>query len=211
MSVPMMNLARRHFVNSRPVTRLAVGLWLLSVLALAANVWLYQSYYQGSGARARRLAEIEQALVAERNAIAERQAVLEPLRLAQQNATVDFLNRKISERAFSWSRLFERLGEVMPDRVRLTSLGQDEKPQRKAGPAEAEAPQEKVVHFQISGQADEDGAHLAFVDALFEHPNFRDPNLLRESQRDGDYVSFDVSVDYLPARPAASPAGEGAP
>ncbi len=206
-----MNLARRGFVNSRPVKRLAVGLWLLSALALTANVWLYQSYYQGSGARARRLAEIEQALVAERNAIAARQAELAPLGLARQNATVDFFNRKIAERTFSWSRLFDHLAEVMPGRLRLTSLAQDLKAEKRASQASQTAgdakPQERVVPLQISGQAESDEDLLALVDAVFAHPSFRDPNPLRESQRDGGYITFDLAVYYLPE----SASGEGAP
>lgn len=223
-STVKMNLARRAFVNSRPVTRLAIGLWLLSALGLAANVWLYKSYYQGTGARARRLAELEQELAHEHNAIAARQAQLAGLALGRQNATVDFFNQKIAERTFSWSRLFDRLVDVMPRGVRLTSLGQD-KAERKSTQATApapgrgqekppakpeEKPEEKVIRLHIAGKAESDEDLLAFVDAVFDSPDFKDPNLLRESQREDDYLSFDISVAYLPERPTPAVPGASA-
>ncbi|MBV8200745.1 MAG: hypothetical protein JOZ15_08990, partial [Acidobacteria bacterium] len=43
-----LNLARRPFVNTRPVERLAAILWVLGVLLLVANVTLFMGYLNSS-------------------------------------------------------------------------------------------------------------------------------------------------------------------
>lgn len=202
MSRPVVNLARRPFVNSRLVLRATVLLWVAGALALAANVWLYRSYFVGSSERARRLAEIEEAITGERQQIAELEVTLSGMNLAQQNETVRFLNRKIAERSFAWSRLFDHLAELLPGDVRLLRLdpggGEAQRRQRLTRDEESDRGP-RAVSLVLSGESRSDEALLALVDSLFDHPAFRDPDLQREAKAEGSRLRFDLTVDYLPA------------
>ena len=64
-----LNLARRPFVNQRPVVRVTILLWVLGGLLLLADVALYWSFYQGQGETRVRLAEIQAAAAREREII----------------------------------------------------------------------------------------------------------------------------------------------
>lgn len=215
MSRPVVNLARRPFVNSRLVLRVTVLLWVVGAVALAANVWLYRSYFVGSSERARRLAEIEEAITGERQRIAELEVALSGMNLGQQNETVRFLNQKIAERSFAWSRLFDHLAELLPGDVRLLRLSpgraEAQRRQRPAGEGEADGVP-RAVSLVLSGESRSDEALLALVDGLFDHPAFRNPDLQREARAEGARLRFDLTVDYLPEVPAEAveepPAGE---
>ena len=67
MRARTVNLARKRFVNSRPVTRLSTILWLVGLLLLAANLWSYYGYFIGRGASSARLLEVEGQLSSERD------------------------------------------------------------------------------------------------------------------------------------------------
>jgi Tfp pilus assembly protein PilN len=206
MSLPVVNLAHRAFVNSRLVVRVTVLLWVAGLLALVANVWLYRSYFVGSSERARRLAEIEEAISGERQRIAELEVTLSGMNLARQNETVRFLNQKIAQRSFAWSRLFDHLAEVLPGDMRLQRLNPEggEATRRPGLTRDAEADGgPRAVSLVLSGEARTDEALLTLVDRLFEHPAFRDPNLQREARAEGARLRFDLTVDYLPEVEAA--------
>ena len=44
----VVNLARRPFINRRPIVRFAALLWLAGILLLAWNVRLYRGHWQGT-------------------------------------------------------------------------------------------------------------------------------------------------------------------
>jgi Tfp pilus assembly protein PilN len=205
------NLARRPFVNSRPVARAAVALWVAGAVLAAANFWFFRSYFVGSNQQARRLAESEQSLTAERARLSELEAQLAGMGLGQQNETVAFLNRKIAARAFSWSRLFERLAALLPNEVRLLRL----KPETAAAQGRRAASlgggiADGPVRLALAGEAKSDEALLALVDALFADPAFRNPDPARETRNDRGVLSFDLTVEYLPAVAGASAAPSAA-
>jgi len=216
MSRIVVNLARPGFVNSRPVVRLAVLLWLLGLALVAANIWLYRNYFEGNNEKARRMTELEASVTAERQAIARLEGRLAGLDLARQNETVNFLNRKIADRTFAWSRLFDRLALILPGDVRLLSLSPDNKAQPARGSREqpvAVSEYRARVPLQLLAEARTDAALLELVDALFEDPAFRNPNPLRENRTDGQALRFALSVTYLPTvaeELATRPEQEGA-
>lgn len=198
-----LNLAAEGFINRRPARRLATLLWLLAVAALAGNVYLYWNYYVGSGESGLRLAAADQRLADARTEIAHLKTKIAGMDLARQNATVAYLNRKISERTFSWSALLDRVAQLLPDQVRVTALGQEKgKADEEKKPLEAP----KVVRLRLTGEAKSDEGLLAFVDALYESPSFSEPNLVRERQNENGYVLFEVTVTYLPSAAGAAPA-----
>jgi hypothetical protein len=197
-----LNLARRPFVNSRPVKRLAILLWVLGVLLLAGNVSLFWRYLGSSEQTRAALARAERKTAAERRDVGALANRIAGMNLDQQNREVAYLNRKIAERTFSWSLLFDRLAEVLPDGVRLNQLspqGPAEKEQQpsRSGPI-ASADKNSPVLVQILGEAKNDEALLLLVKRLFEHPSFADPDLAHEERIESGLLKFELKVKYLP-------------
>ena len=205
-----LNLSSQPFVNSRPVRRLVLVLWCLSALVIAADLFLYARYFSGQQSRRDRLDALIQQEGSARERLAELERELAGFDLDWQNRQVEFLNLRIAKRVFPWSRLFDRLTEVLPEQVRLTRL----RPEivRLSGSGGLD----QVVSLEIRAEAGSEEAMLDFVSRLFEHPAFRDPNLASETRRsDSSITDFDLTVAYLPARakeaPPAAAAAEGAP
>ena len=206
-----LNVARRPFTNTRPVTRVSILLWLLGALLLLGNVSLFWNYLSGSGEKRAELGRLETQVANESQAVSRLEARLAGSGLDKQNSQVRFLNRRIAERAFSWSLLFDRLAEVLPDGVRLNRLapsGLVDKETRDFNetPAQAQAPRDNRVTLTISGEAKSDEVIYRFVDNLFAHPAFEDPDISRESVADDGLVKFEIKVMYLPSgTPQAAP------
>jgi Tfp pilus assembly protein PilN len=215
LSAPL-NLARRPFANARPVTRVALLLWLLGGLLLLGNVFLFWSYLAGSSEKRAELARLEEEVERQQRAVAQLDARLAGLDLGQQNEQVAFLNRKIAERTFSWSLLFDRLAQVLPDGVRLMQLqpapigGNDRleaRPGARPAPTrpirrnDREAGSSDRVPLIVQGESKSDEALYQFVDKLFAHPAFDDPDISRETRDEdkGNVIRFDLRVTYIPA------------
>jgi Tfp pilus assembly protein PilN len=187
------NLARRPFLNTQPLRRVAVA---LSVAAIGLTAWNVLSYARtGSGAAARR-AEISR-LAEEASAARARLATLEGdlarWDLAAENQRAAFLNAEIERRAFGWNALFDRLAEAMPRDVRLRTLT--------PRPMDAGASGVAPVRLAIAAEARDAEAMLELVDRLFAHPAFASPNLERESRQRGGEIAFRSSVEYHPEAP----------
>jgi Tfp pilus assembly protein PilN len=208
VSAPL-NLARRPFVNTRPVTRAALLLWLLGGVLLLGNVFLFWSYLSGSSEKRAELAGLEEEVGRQQRAVAQLDARLAGLDLEQQNEQVAFLNRKIAERTFSWSLLFDRLAEVLPDDVRLMQLqpapiGGDDRPgarptatlRGRRAPGSSDR-----VPLIIRGESKSDEALAELQDKLFAHPAFDDPDLTQETRDEerNNVIRFDLRVTYIPA------------
>jgi hypothetical protein len=209
-----LNLAGRPFVNTRPVERVAVILWVLGALLLAANVALFRGYLTKSQTTRVKLAGSERDIAREKRAGAELQDRLGTLKLEQQNREVTFLNRKIDERTFSWSLLFERMAEVLPDQVRLLRLKPTNVVQRDIGLGPRPSAHElnpPPVTLTMHCEAKNDEALLRFVDNMFAHPAFAEPNLQSEERLDSGLVRFDLVVQYQPNAPHAPTARSPAP
>lgn len=196
-----LNLARRPFTNTRPVTRVSILLWILGLLLLLGNVSLFWSYLSGSREKRAELEGLEQDVQRQQQTVKELEQRLASLDLEEQNRQVRFLNRKIAERTFSWSLLFDRLAEVLPDDVRLLRLAPENKAARPGQELVDELREtgDERVPLSIQGISRSDEAVYSFVDRLFAHESFEDPDFPRERrERDGDFVDFDVNVIYIP-------------
>ncbi len=223
-----LNLSRRPFVNSRPVVRTALLLWLVGGLLLLGNVFLFWSYLEGSTEKRAERDRMEESVTREQKVVSDLETRLSQLNLGQQNEQVGFLNRKIAERTFSWSLLFQRLSEVLPDDVRLLQLqpaaiAADDRPGSRPVPTTTVRGRRPMgtsdrVPLIIQAEAKTDEAQLEFLNRLFDHPAFDDPDISRESRDDdnNNRLRFDVRVTYIPAagsqeytleeQPAATPA-----
>jgi Tfp pilus assembly protein PilN len=197
-----LNLASQPFVNSRPVRRLVLVLWCLSVPLIAANLFFYTRHFSGQQARHDRLATLTEQEDLERERLAQSENELAGFDLDWQNSQVEFLNLRIAERVFAWSRLFDRLSEALPSSVRLIRL----RPQIQSLSGST-AGREETVQLEIKAEARNEEAMLEFVEQLFEHPAFRNPNLSSENRRAKSNVTeFALSAVYLPERAEPAPA-----
>jgi hypothetical protein len=193
-----LNLAARPFVNRRPVVRLAVLLWLAGALLLAGNLWLYWDFLVGRGDVHARRAETEEAIRVEGRRISALSGELAAFDLVAQNQQVEYLNRRIARRRFSWSRLFDELAEVLPQDVRIQSLAPAVAGEgRRAGPRTSDLPaQAGRVILQMEAHAKSDQAILELVDALFADPDFEHPNLIQQVENEPGLIRFSLEVVY---------------
>ncbi len=192
-----LNLARRPFANLRPLKRTATLLWLAGALLMALNARNYWNHFTGENQARARLLEIDAQRSREVEAIRELRHEAAQLRPGSLNERSRFVNQKIEQRTFSWSNLFDRLTEALPNDVRLTSLT----PTFSGGRSRRDRAQQLEpgeVGLAIDGVAKNDEELLAFVDAFFEHRAFRRPDLTREQTRDNGHLEFELSVVYRP-------------
>jgi len=206
-----LNLARRPFVNLRPITRLALVAWLLGALLAVWNVRQAWTLWRGLGTERAALEEARGALASERQRLVEVERVLAAVDLVSENERALFLDREIERRVFSWTRLFERLGRVLPREVRLVQvrplLVAPGQPRGRGARTATAVSNDLWVTVQVNGFAERDEALLDLVDALFADPAFDAPDLKREAVPPGRPVQFDLEVRYLPS--AASPEAAG--
>lgn len=192
-----LNLAKQPFLNPRPVLRLTVLLWVVGLGVAAFNAQLYFSHFSGSGESREREETVKTSHGSEQAAVQQLRDELAGFDAEWQNEQAVFLNQKIAERSFSWSDLFDRLGEVMPSDVRVSSLSPEFSSSERGGRS---GPQENEVVLGLRGESKSPEVLLEFVDALFEHESFRAPDLSSESLQDDGLLDYNLSVIYA-ARP----------
>jgi Tfp pilus assembly protein PilN len=213
--VDPLNLAGRPFLNSRPVVRVSLLLWALGLLLLLANVSLFWSYRERSADKREQIARGEAEIKRQQAVATQLQHQLDSFNLAAQNQRIEFLNKQIQERTFSWSQLLDRIAERLPNDVRLNRLtpltGQKAEREFQRSTARRGAKASDRVTLSITGESRNDDALSSFVERLFASP-FADPNLIHEErEEDGKTLKFEISVQYRPGPPAAAPADGAGP
>lgn len=205
MSRAAIDLSARPFVNRRPVVRLSLLLWLAGGLLLAGNVWLYWDFIAGRGNLHSRLREVDEGIRIEERRISTLTSELSSFDLGAQNEQVIYLNERIDQRRFSWSRLFDDLSGLLPQDVRLINLAPSGGTGERGGRARrtrTTTPRDPGrIELSIQGQARTDQAILDFVDALFADPSFERPNLIQQRQEGQGAIEFDLQVLYFADRP----------
>jgi Tfp pilus assembly protein PilN len=212
--VDPLNLAGRPFLNSRPVVRVSLLLWVLGLLLLLANVSLFWSYRERSADKREQIARGEAEIQRQQGLTAQLQHQLDSFDLEAQNQRIDFLNKQIQERTFPWSQLLDRIAERLPNDVRLNRLTPltgkkaEQQFQRSSASRRAAGANDRVT-LSITGESRNDDALSSFVKRLFQPP-FADPNLIHEErEEDGKTVKFELSVQYRPDPPPSAPAAGG--
>ncbi len=150
------NLARRPFVNRRPVLRLAVLLWIAGVGLAIHNVNQFTDHFQGTSEYRLRLIAIDRQIREERQKLTALDREMARVSLRRENRHASFLNRLIAYRTFPWSGLFDDLEEVVPRDVKLLSV----KPnvQLKAESKKAKRPRRTRRSRSTSAQNADDAA-----------------------------------------------------
>ena len=192
-----LNLAARPFANERPVRRTTLVIWILALTLLAVNVFLYQRHLSAQQEQRQALTDLEKRIEAEQAAIEARDLELVDLQIERQNEEVVFLNEQIAWRTFSWSRLFDRLEEILPNNVELQRVSPKVLKEQRRG-HRRDSRLKDLVAIDLRGSARTTDEILELVDNLFAHPVFTLPNLMGESERDDGSLEFSLEVLYLP-------------
>jgi Tfp pilus assembly protein PilN len=209
----IVNLARRPFLNAKPVVRLAALLWVLGAGLLAYNVWLYTRYLTGSASARGQLAEVSEQITLEEERLDRAEERLDRLDLYEQNSKALYLNRLISQRTFPWSQLFDDLEDILPRKVRLLNLSPsvnvEKAPRRRRRKGSAvqvfELPKE-WISFQFNAVAGSEEDMYAFYDNLSTSEVFQRPVLTNESfDAKKQEIRFNLHATYLPDRPEPLP------
>lgn len=196
-----LNLAARPFVNDRPIVRAALLLWVAGLVLLVVNVFLYQRHIAGQAEQREAVRVLEERVAEDSTAIGELRGELSHTDLEQQNEQVIFLNAQIAQRTFSWSSFFDDLAEVLPADIQLQRVSPSTgrgRTSKKWSSGQGAGSGSRPVTVSMSGTARTGEAVLEFVDALFTHRAFIDPNLSREATQKNQEHVFALSVLYLP-------------
>jgi Tfp pilus assembly protein PilN len=193
-----LNLARDPFVNLKPLRRAASLLVLVALSLAALNGYLYWKHFTGQGERRVRSQEVAREIAAEQELIAGLEAELAGMRIEELNRRADFVNWLIEQRRFPWSRLFDRMTDVLPGAVRLSSLTPRFVVGRSGSRGGGRKANSDEVTLGLRGSARNGEVLLTFVDNLFAHPAFHSPDLGGENRDEGGLIRFNLSAMYLP-------------
>ena len=194
-----LNLAQRPFVNRRPVRRVGYLLWIAGLLLAVLNGFLYWDYLSGQGVTETGLQEVMEQLDEESRLLESARARLAGLETEELNRKVEFVNLRIQQRTFSWSRLFDVFAATLPDDVRLSTLTPKFEEARGRSRSRTTDLRSDAVQLEIRGQAKSSEALLEFLDRLFAHAAFDDPDLHQEqARRDQEIIEFSISTSYRP-------------
>jgi hypothetical protein len=186
------NLARRPFLNLRPVRRVAA---VLAVAAVALTSWNVASYVRaGSGAaeRAAELARLATETTAARERLATLEADLAGHDLAAENGSRALPQRPHRRAHVRLERPARSARRGAARGVRLRSLA----PRFTASAAATD--RRRVIALVLDAEASDGESMLELIDNLFAHPSFASPNLSRENRQRGGDITFDLTVDYFP-------------
>ncbi len=217
----ILNLANRPFENRRPIRRISGVLWLAGGLFTALNLWLFWDHLTGFATTTGQLSEVRDQIAFETEEIGRLGQAVAALSLEEQNQEVETLNTLITDRAFPWSLLFDRLENVLPDQVWLAAV----QPRRAKADQSASsgrrssrrtrarraAREPEGVELALRGQARDSAALRSFVDRLFADPVFRSPNLRNQAISNTGEHEFNLDVLFLvgAAQALMESSGEG--
>ncbi len=179
------NLASRPFHNNA-VPWIALG---LSVAALSGFTWYTAHDYGATSADLEmwtmKIEGRREALEGLAGQVADMNAAIARVDLDTLSARSSFANAIIMGRLFSWSTLFERLEQILPEKVRLRSI-------RPGITREG-------IEVSVDGTTRDYTSLLAFEEALLESEHFGLVYPLQESsrQREGE-IQFNLVFAYLP-------------
>ena len=195
-----LNLARRPFTNQRSLWRVVGVLWAMAVGLMLVNGVLFWSYRSGDADARAELRQLRDSSVDEVAQLRQLRGELEVFDLAAQNEQVAFLNTKIEERTFPWSRLFDELVEAMPSEIRLLSLAPKVKERntrrRRSRRQDDDNEEGRWMLLSIEAEAANGEAALIFLEQLFTHKAFIEPSLLDEVKHEGQRVLFSLEAKY---------------
>jgi type IV pilus assembly protein PilN len=183
-----LNLASRPYRDYRPVYAVVVLLSLLTAFLMLNNVETYYRYIHETQATRAKIAQVEEQARLEREKEQSAKQRLKGLDLEKLDQKTKFINAKLAERAFSWSRLLDELESILRDDVRLVSVSPgftDEGP----------------IQLSLSFETKSSDGMIETINRMNADPQFRDAFPSTENQNEGGTYSFVLSAQYLPDAP----------
>jgi type IV pilus assembly protein PilN len=172
----------------------ALGIVTLALLYFTVNAWL--------GARKDRIliGQYEQQIAERDKERADAQALMNAPQNANTRDRSQFLNDLFYRKAFSWTRVFENLEDVMPPRVHVVSI-------------HPELTNENELAIKLVVAGDSRDRALELVRKMEASKHFRQTQIQQESAEaanngnQGDTVKFDISALYVPESPEETAQG----
>jgi len=181
------NLATRPYEDAREFwTRWGLGVGLLAVLTVFLLGWTVKAWTE-AGRDRQDIARLEAEIGERDSERAKAQAFLD---LASNRSTRDqsqFLNGLIQRKAFSWTRVFEDLEQVMPQNLHVVSL-------------RPELSDENQMKLEMKVVGDSRSAAIELVHRMEGSKHFQDAQLQSEVQAGdtGTLVLASVISTYVP-------------
>ena len=181
------NLATRPYEDAREFwTRWGLGVGLLAVLTVFLLGWTVKAWTE-AGRDRHDIARLEAEIGERDSERAKAQAFLD---LASNRSTRDqsqFLNGLIQRKAFSWTRVFEDLEQVMPPNLHVVSL-------------QPELSDENQMKLEMKVVGDSRSAAIELVHRMEGSKHFQDAQLQSEVQAGdtGTLVLASVISTYVP-------------
>jgi type IV pilus assembly protein PilN len=191
------NLATKPYQDVRRFLLQWGGVVVLLAVCTLALVWNAASTWRQSREVNAKTSALESEI-----AVLDRQhdEAVAMLGLPQNKSVVEdskFLNGLIARKAFSWTRVFMQLEQIMPPRLHVVSIS----------PSLQSSTNTVEVHMQVAGTSRE--AAVELVKRLEQSPSFRDARISEESEapeRDSeDKVKFQVTAIYVPRAASEAP------
>lgn len=179
-----LNLASQPYRDYRPVYALVVVMSLLTAFLMLNNVETYYRYVRETKATRTKIAELEQQTRKERELEERAGQRLQGLDLAHLDQQTKFINAKLAERSFSWSRLLDELESILADDVRLLSV----------------APKFEKGHITLNldFQSKSGDGMITTINRMNADPQFEGAFPFSEVQMEGGGYAFTIAVEYMP-------------
>lgn len=182
-----MNLAARPYRDYRPLYAVIVVASLVIAFLMLNNIDTYYRYVRETETTRQEIATIEAQTAQERRRADVAATQIEAIDLEHLAAQTRFINAQLAERAFSWSELLDRLEEVMPRDVRITSIA----------PSFNE---DGLVTLRLACEAKTADGMVVTMDRFQASPHFANPFPASDTVTPRGY-RFDLTVQYRPSIP----------
>lgn len=179
-----LNLASRPYRDYRAVYATVVVMSLLAAFLMLKNVETYYQYTRDTRTTRAKIASIEAETQTERQRDQAVQQRIKGLDLGRLSAQTQFVNAKLSERAFSWSLLLDELESVLPDDVHLMSVT----------PTFAT---DGTIQLGMSFVSKSGDGMIRTINRINKDPQFRQPFPNAVSLTPNGYT-FGLTAQYLP-------------
>lgn len=172
----MPNLARRPFLNTRPVWVVAAVAGLITIAMVIANARLYVVTDRELAERIERRAELTERHAELLHEVRNQVDALEHVPWKSLAARVDAANTILREGTFSWLELLDDVEQVMPYDVRITRI--------------APRVDEEQVKLELEVVCKTRDDLLEFLQRLIDDPRFSEPTPRSETPPEASDTSF---------------------
>jgi hypothetical protein len=183
------NLAATPYRDYRPLYAVVVVVSVLIAFLMLNNIDTYYRYVRETRSTRDQIARIENQVQSERRRADMASAQTKGMDLVTLGKQTKFINAQLAERAFSWSELLDRLEDVMPNDVRITSIA----------PTFTET---GIVRLNLQCEAKTDTGMVNTITRFQRNTHFANPFPTSEvSSASTGTWRFGLGVDYKPSIP----------